>query len=136
MLGEEGGNYESVAVDDRVYDRPVFFTTEDSSDGALRRFIASQHGWDALHMEGDHSFLNLFDDGTYEWTTDEKDARKSAKEYFPNAEGIQVHEGKVFFMSKLLHRLLILDLESMTYTAEESGFKFIDLHDLYSSEFP
>jgi len=62
VLGEEGGNYESVAVDDRVYDRPVFFTTEDSSDGALRRFIASQHGWDTLHSEGEHSYLHLLEE--------------------------------------------------------------------------
>ena len=124
VLGGEGGNFESVAVDDRIYDAPVFFTTEDSEDGALRRFIASQHGWDALHTEGEHSFLNLFDDGTYEWTTDEKDARKSAKEYFPNSEGIQVHEGKVYFMSKELQHLIILDLENMTWTSEESGVKF------------
>jgi len=61
VLGQDGGNYESVAVDDRVYHRPVFFTTEDSSDGALRRFIASQHGWDALHSEGEHSYLYLLD---------------------------------------------------------------------------
>jgi len=124
VLGGEGGNFESVAVDDRIYDAPVFYTTEDEEDGALRRFIASQHGWDALHTEGEHSFLNLFDDGTYEWTTDEKDARKSAKEYFPNSEGIQVHAGNVYFMSKELQHLIILDLENMTWTSEESGVKF------------
>ena len=125
VLGGDGGNFESVACDDRVHDAPVFFTTEDAERGAMRRFEATKHGWDALHdHEGTHSFLNILDDTNFEWTTDEEAARDSAADYYPNSEGIQVHEGKVFFMSKLLHRLLILDLESMTYTAEESGLKF------------
>jgi hypothetical protein len=126
VLGGEGGNFESVAVDDRVHDAPVFYTTEDAEDGALRRYVATQYGWDALHTNdgGEHSFLNILDDTNFEWTTDEKKARKSAKEYFPNSEGIQVHEGKVYFMSKELQHLIILDLENMTYTSEESGKKF------------
>ena len=114
MLGGRGGNFESVAVDDRIYDAPVFFTTEDEEDGALRRFVATQHGWNALHSEGEHSFLNLLDDGTFEWTTSLSKGRDSAKRYFPNAEGISVHEGNVYFMSKETHRLIILNQESMT----------------------
>jgi len=124
VLGEEGGNYESVAVDHRVYDRPVFFTTEDSSDGALRRFIASQHGWDALHTEGEHSYLHLLDDGTFEWTTSLSTGRDSAEKYFPNAEGIQVHEGNVYFMSKEKQIMIILNQEDMTWTSEKTGKKF------------
>jgi len=124
VLGEEGGNYESVAVDHRVYDRPVFFTTEDSSDGALRRFIASQHGWDALHTEGEHSYLHLLDDGTFEWTTSLSRGRDSAEKYFPNAEGIQVHEGNVYFMSKEKQIMIILNQEDMTWTSEKTGKKF------------
>ena len=123
-LGGDGGNYESVAVDKRIHDHPVFFTTEDEEDGALRRFIAQQHGWDALNLEGETTFLNILDDTTFEWTTDEKKGRKSAKEYFPNSEGIQVHEGKVYFMAKKIHRLLILDIDNMTYTMENTDLKF------------
>jgi len=123
-LGGDGGNYESVACDDRVYDQPVFFTTEDEEDGALRRFVAQQHGWDALHSDGETSFLNILDDTTFEWTTNEKDGSKSAKKYFPKTEGIQVHEGKVYFMSKEFHRMIILDLENFTYTTESTGKKF------------
>jgi hypothetical protein len=122
--GDKGGWYESVACDDRVYDNPVFFTTEDEEDGALRRFVAQQHGWDALHSDGEESFLNILDDTTFEWTTDEGVGRNSAKKYFPNAEGIQVHEGKVYFMSKEFQRMIILDLEEMTYTTESTGKKF------------
>lgn len=35
-LGGDGGRYESVAVDNRNPANPVFFTTEDDSEGALR----------------------------------------------------------------------------------------------------
>jgi len=60
-LGGDGGNFESVAVDARVHDRPVFYTTEDTKDGALRRFIANQYGWDALHTDGEESYLHLLE---------------------------------------------------------------------------
>jgi len=122
--GDKGGWYESVACDDRVYDQPVFYTTEDEEDGALRRFVAQQHGWDALHSDGETSFLNILDGNKFEWTTDEGVGRNSAKKYFPKTEGIQVHEGKVYFMSKEFQRMIILDLENFTYTTESTGKKF------------
>lgn len=123
-LGGSGGRYESVAVDNRSPENPVFFTTEDDEEGALRRFVANGSGWDALHSDGDHSFLNILDDSTFEWTEDLDVGRGSAKKYFPNTEGIQVHEGKVYFMAKKIQRLLILDLETNTYTTEDTGKKF------------
>jgi len=49
--------------------------------------------------------------------------RKSAEEYFRNSEGIQVHEGNVYFMSKKEHKMFIL-YHNMTWTSEESGVKF------------
>lgn len=109
-LGGDGGNFESVAVDASVRDAPVFYTTEDTEDGALRRFIANQYGWDALHTEGEESYLHLLDDGTYEWTTDMDIGCKSAEEYFRNSEGIQVHEGNVYFMSKKEHKMLQVEI--------------------------
>ena len=45
-------------------------------------------------------------------------------EYFPNAKGIQVHEGNVYFMSKVTKTLIILDLENMTYETEGTGKNF------------
>jgi len=123
-LGGDGGRYESVAVDNRNPANPVFFTTEDDSEGALRRFVASGSGWDALHTKGEHSFLNILSDNTFEWTEDLDVGRASASKHFPNSEGIQVHEGQVYFMAKELQRLLILDLETNTYKTEGTGRKF------------
>jgi len=123
-LGGDGGRYESVAVDNRNPANPVFFTTEDDEEGAFRRFVASGSGWDALHSEGEHSFLNILSGNTFEWTEDLDVGRASASKFFPNTEGVQVHEGKVYFMAKKLQRLLILDLESNTYVTEDTGKKF------------
>mmetsp|Transcript_12724 Transcript_12724/g.27444 ORF Transcript_12724/g.27444 Transcript_12724/m.27444 type:complete len:687 (+) Transcript_12724:110-2170(+) len=124
VLGGDGGEFESVAVDNSDVDRPVFFTTEDDEMGAMRRFVASGSGWDALHSKGDHSFLRILDGETYEWTTDEDAARESAKKFYPNSEGISFHEGKIFFMSKEKKMMFVLDLENMTYETEKTGKKF------------
>ena len=124
VLGGNGGNYESVAVDKRIRNRPVFFTTEDEEDGALRRFTAQSFGFDALHSKGGTTFLYLLDNGTFKWTINESLGRNSARRHFPYAEGIQVHEGKVYFMAKKIRTLITLDLDSMTYVKEITGKKF------------
>ena len=90
----------------------------------MRRFQAQGSGWDALHSNGKTTFLNILSDNTFEWTDDEDTGRSSASKHFPNTEGIQVHDGKVYFMAKELKRMLILDLETNTYTTEQTGKKF------------
>ncbi|KAL7546102.1 hypothetical protein ACHAWF_009434, partial [Thalassiosira exigua] len=122
-LGGNGGRYESMACDDRDRANLKFFTTEDHERGALRRYETTEFGWGALHGGGTETFLNIIDGNTYEWTTDEELARDSAERDFPNSEGIQVHEGKLYFMSKVDRKLLVLDLENMTYTTEITGKK-------------
>jgi hypothetical protein len=126
VLGDDngGGEYESVACDNRNPANPVFFTTEDLSDGALRRFVAQGAGWDVLHSDGDHSFLEFTGDGTFRWTTDEDAARSSASKWYPNTEGIQFHEGKLYFMAKERMEMFILDVDNFTWEKEESGKKF------------
>jgi len=122
--GEKGGSYESVAVDNSDPRYPIFFLTEDYAYGPLRRFAAQGNEWEALHSEGDVTFLRMFDDGTYEWTTDEAAARVSANLHYKNAEGISYHEGKIYFMAKKEKKLIILDLANMTYETEITGRKF------------
>lgn len=123
-LGESGGRFESVAVDNRNPENPVFFTTEDDDVGPLRRFVADGNGWEALHSGGETTYLEILDGNTFQWTDDIGDGRSSASRHFPNSEGIQVHDGKVYFMSKEFKRLLILDLVTNTYTTEGTGKKF------------
>eukprot|EP00581_Thalassiosira_minuscula_P004663 CAMPEP_0183746220 /NCGR_PEP_ID=MMETSP0737-20130205/66643_1 /TAXON_ID=385413 /ORGANISM="Thalassiosira miniscula, Strain CCMP1093" /LENGTH=709 /DNA_ID=CAMNT_0025981907 /DNA_START=159 /DNA_END=2288 /DNA_ORIENTATION=+ len=123
-LGGRGGRYESVAVDNTNQNNPIFFTTEDDEAGPLRRFVARGNGWDALHSDGDHSWLRILDDRNFEWTTDEDAASDSAARYYRNSEGISYHEGKLYFMAKKDLKMLILDLEDGTYETETTGKKF------------
>ena len=123
-LGGSGGRYESVAVDNRIPERPVFFTTEDHEFGAMRRFVANGNGWDALHTEGEHSFLRFLSDNEFEWTTDKFAAEESAAKFYPNSEGIQFHLGKLYFMAKKIQTMFVLDLETGTYEKEQTGKKF------------
>ena len=125
LLGaSDGGRYESVAVDDRKPKQPVFFITEDREFGAMRRFIANGRNWDALHQDGATTFLLIKDDKTFEWTTNENAAMNSASKYYRNSEGVAFHEGKLHFMAKSERKMLILDLDQMTYETEITGFKF------------
>ena len=71
LIGGDGGHYESVAVDNRNPDQPIFFLTEDFKQGALRRFEADGSGWDSLHTGGNTTFLRFLDDNKFEWTGDE-----------------------------------------------------------------
>lgn len=125
LLGDSnGGRYEAVAVDNRDPHKPVFYVTEDHKFGALRRFVANGQGWDALHSDGDTSFLLIKDDKTFEWTTNQNDAMKSANKYYMNTEGIAFDNGFLYVMAKVEQKMLTLDLDRMTYETELSGKKF------------
>ena len=90
----------------------------------MRRFVADGNGWGALQSNGETSFLNLLANGEFEWTDDEDEARYSAISHYPNTEGVQFHDGKLYFMAKEVHKLIILDLDNMTYETEGTGKKF------------
>lgn len=129
-LGGEGGNYETVAVDDRRPRQPIFYVTEDSKFGALRRYIpaysnavnAPYVGWDTLHENGTTTFLIFHNESTFGWTIDEQAARNSQNQYFPNLEGIHFDNGLLYFVSKKLNLLYILDLAEGTYTTSTTKF--------------
>lgn len=129
---DRGGNYESFAYDDR-YSTPRFFTTHDSGSGPLVRFTPDSDGlacynqpeardkWCTLDS-GSHDFLKLNSggfSGTFSWTT-----RGNANpDRYPNAEGIDVVDGILFFVSKKDETLFELDLDAGTFvrTSTRSG---------------
>jgi hypothetical protein len=53
--------------------------------------------------------------GTYYWTLDRDVAQQSAREYFPNVEGLDARDHELFFVSKLYKTLFVLDLDDGTY---------------------
>ncbi|KAL7495642.1 hypothetical protein ACHAWT_005693 [Skeletonema menzelii] len=125
LLGGNGGNYESVAVDNTYTDKPVFFTTEDNSSGELRRFEADGNGWDALHVGGQTTYLQFLDGNRFQWTTSLSAGRNSAARYYPNLEGIAYHNSTLYFVSKVTKRLYILNLTDKTYTSERTGSSWV-----------
>lgn len=77
---------ETVAVDNTDENKPVFFTTEDTSNGELRRF------------EADDKWLGCI---ACRWTYD--------------AEGIISHNSTLYFVAKVTRTLFILDLTDDIY---------------------
>lgn len=125
LLGGDGGNYESVAVDNGNPLKPIFFTTEDNSRGELRRFQADGNGWDSLHVGGRTTYLQFLDGNRFQWTTSLSAGMNSAATYYPNAEGIIYHNSTIYFVAKVTKRLFILDLNTMTYTSERTGSSLV-----------
>ena len=53
--------------------------------------------------------------GIFYWSTNEAEGRDSANDHYSNAEGIDVRDGMLYFVSKVNKELFILDLDKGTY---------------------
>mmetsp|Transcript_6827 Transcript_6827/g.20310 ORF Transcript_6827/g.20310 Transcript_6827/m.20310 type:complete len:440 (-) Transcript_6827:648-1967(-) len=125
LVESDGGNFESVACDNRNPEKPVFFVTEDHRRGAIRRYQPNPNhttvGWNTLHENGGKiDYLQFLENNEFHWTSDIELGRESAFEYYMNVEGIDLKDGLLFFVSKRLMRLFILDLDKGTYTSEQT----------------
>jgi len=139
------GAYESFAYD--IYtdpDRPKFFVTRDAHNGVVTRFTPNEQGlecyqkttndydrWCTLeHGTRDYLLLLIDDDddgtssssssGSFVWTNDRSAAQDNAYQYYNHTEGIDSYQGYLYFTSKKLFRLVILDLKDQTYTYEST----------------
>jgi len=100
--------------------------------GALRRVKSNCSGWGSLHenrkagckLETTYLHLDEPVKGEFEWTDSESKGRDSASDNFPNSEGIAFHDGKLSFVSKTKKKMWTLNLDTMTYTVEQTGLKF------------
>ena len=121
------GKFESATCDSRVMSSLKCFATIDRSTGELRRLtpnptvlsnaIASGDYSNVLTATGTLHYLVLnSSNGTFRWTTDKAAAQSSASSIYPNAEGIDAHDGILYFVSKARKMLFILDLDAGTYT--------------------
>ena len=122
VVGQLGGSYEAFAYDARNISAPSYYITEDTQDGALRRYrppINYPMVWESLHLtNGTHDYLVLDAiASTFRWSTDLQEGRNSALAYFKNSEGIAIRNGKLAFVSKVQKELLLLDLDKFTYTS-------------------
>lgn len=94
-----------------------FFTTEDTSDGALIRYTPHPNAFAGTTADilttanGVYEYLVLDDtDMSFSWSTNRAAGESSANVWFPNAEGIDVNDRMLNFVSKVDKRLLTLDL--------------------------
>lgn len=123
----QGGRYQAFAYDDRNKTQPVFNVTEDQRNGPTRRFRPDptfssfeNDPWSMLHGDqGKVDYLSLNPNnatgkksGTYEWVDSIDQARQNAFITYPSAEGIDVHEGKLYMTCKREKMLYMLDLDS------------------------
>lgn len=121
-----GGNFESMAVDNRDPTLPIFFVTEDHVRGALRRFIPCDDmppSWNMLHHEGIIEYLEFLPGNRFHWTTSLSKGRESAYMYFQNVEGISHDDGILSFVSKKQKEIFYLDLDAGTYTKSTTVHK-------------
>mmetsp|Transcript_9601 Transcript_9601/g.23922 ORF Transcript_9601/g.23922 Transcript_9601/m.23922 type:complete len:195 (-) Transcript_9601:1307-1891(-) len=73
-----------------------------------------------LHEEGivDYLFVTVNDEdtgGTFEWTDDFEAAKNNARSFFPQSEGIDIKDGKMYIVCKKIKMLFIFDLDRMTF---------------------
>lgn len=122
--GADGGYFESVAYDDSDPDRPpIFYVTEDSSDGVLRAVRPSplyEPGWDMLTMEAGSTFEYLvmdYNDGTFHWTPDIEEGRASAVSNYPDSEGLWFRNGILHMTSKEKNEVFSLNMETKRFTS-------------------
>ncbi|MEM1008914.1 MAG: hypothetical protein AAGJ35_07890, partial [Myxococcota bacterium] len=90
--------------------------------GALRRYTPPnrQLNWNTLHEGGGVlDFLVLEptrkNGGTFRWTTNLEQARRSAELHYRESEGIDVQNGVLYFVSKRWKSLYILELDDFSY---------------------
>jgi uncharacterized protein len=121
--GSTGGQFEAVAVNNDDPANPVFFLTEDKSDGAVRRWRPSSGstiGWDMLHGNGVLDYLEFLPNNQFQWTTSLDAARTSAYNFYRNVEGIVYRNRRLVFASKAQFQFFILDLDAKTWTRRSS----------------
>jgi len=77
-------------------------------------------GWDMLHRPGTLDYLVITGRNTFTWSRSLDDGRRTAHDWFPYSEGVQHVDGKLFLVSKKIKRLLVFDLDRMTFTYEQT----------------
>lgn len=138
---DNGGYFESAAFYRPNEDNPTFYVTEDSSNGALRRFTPDTEAVRIANDSNDFSqllhanttgsakieYLKLepaaSNRGAFTWTTDKSAAQADASKFYANSEGIDIANGILYMTAKTPKILIILDLESGVYErySTESG---------------
>jgi hypothetical protein len=82
--------------------------------------------WSMLNNAGLLEYLVLYPEernlnaGKFNWTSDLSLARNDSRRYFPNTEGIDANNGRLYFVTKKLKIMYILNLDDGTYIREST----------------
>jgi len=131
MGGKDGGRFESAAFDAQDISNLKGFLTTDSPNGALHRYspesnllekaIREDDFSEVLHKEGVLEFLQLMPaTKSFRWTRNKQKGQSNAESYFPNAEGIDVFDGYLYFVSKTNKELFTLNLDTFEYNVSST----------------
>ncbi|KAI2492348.1 Bacterial protein of unknown function (DUF839) [Fragilaria crotonensis] len=117
-----GGNWESVAYHyNTVLGRNIYYTTEDSSSGPLVQFIPSDNlgTREEMYSTGTHKYLRVDpgSSGTFSWESTKAGGNAAL---YRGAEGIDIKDGILYFVSKTDRYLFILNLADGTFTREST----------------
>lgn len=145
MGGEKGGRFESVAVDNRNPEKPIFYVSHDAKQGEIRRFTpnvtlpekindddddstsSSVKYHEVLTTPGQIDYVVLHPESmTFRWTDDLEEGKQSAENYFQFCEGIDFRDGILYYVSKEQDELFILDVDKMTYKKESTINGYFD----------
>ncbi len=86
--------------------------------------MADGNGWDSLHEGGVTTYLEFLDDNKFQWTSSLSAGEDSASKHYPNSEGIAFHNNTLYFVSKTIKTIFMLNMKDMTYTSERTGSNF------------
>ena len=129
------GKFESATCDDRDMNRLNCFATLDSQTESIRRYTPSATILSNAISTGDYSNVMHSIGGrltylllnpisrTFSWTSNKSLADSIAEQLYPNTEGIDHHDGVLYFVSKIKKQIFALDLDRGTYqvSSTESG---------------
>jgi len=73
-----------------------------------------------LHEEGVVDYLFVLPNeeltgGAFEWVNDLEAAKNNARTYYPQSEGIDIQDGKMYVVCKKIQQLFVFDLDEMTF---------------------
>lgn len=90
-----------------------------SSEGGFHHYLVLTPANDVNDESASTDVVDDEDDdvvvGTFAWTANRTLGQASAELHFPHAEGVDHHNGLLFFVSKKLRRLYVLNLDDGTY---------------------
>ena len=114
-----------MACDKRNFSKPVFYLTNDSENGELRQYSSINEisndtdKWSVILSSGKLKFLVLdLSKKMFYWSSSKEKGKLSTIDHSQNIEGIDFRDSNLYFVSKILEKLFILEPDNNKYEVE------------------